>query len=62
MQEWKVTANIIGVKRFYAVYRIKDPNVPLHSGNMEFATGYIEDITEAEKIAENLNKGELQHL
>ena len=57
MQEWKVTTNIIGGKKFYAVYRIKNPNEPLHSGNIEYATEYMEDCTKANNIAEKLNKG-----
>lgn len=53
---WKVTSNIFdgGVKK-YAVYRLLDVNEVDHSGNREFAGGYIDDKDLAQSIAGQLN-------
>ena len=56
MTNWKVTTNCIDGEFMYAVCRIKNPNEPMHSGNLEFATSYMTNKQEAERIAENLNK------
>jgi len=51
--KWKVTSNPgFG----YAVYRLKDVGEVDHSGNREYATGYLSDRAEAEKIAARLNE------
>lgn len=56
--EWKVTSNYINKNNLYTVYRIRD-NIEIdHSGNREFATGYMEDKEEAIKIAAKLNEKE----
>lgn len=52
---WKVTSNFIAGKILYAVFRIKDTSQILHSGNMEYATGYMESKEDAQKIADKLN-------
>ena len=57
MQKWTVTSNFIGGKMMYAVCRVKDITKTVHSGNLEFATGYIESKLDAERIAKNLNGG-----
>lgn len=54
--EWKITKNYIGGGYMYAVYRLRDAAGVDHSGNREFATGYMEDRQEAAAIAEKLNK------
>ena len=53
--KWKVTSNPIGDKLMYAVVRIKDVNEVDHSGNREYATGFMEDKQEAQKIADRMN-------
>lgn len=58
LKKWTVTSNFIGVKYMYAVCRVKDPSKPIHSGNLEFATGYMDSKEEAERIAKNLNNEE----
>ena len=42
-------------ERLYAVYRLRDENAIDHSGNREFATGYMEDKAEAQRIADRMN-------
>jgi len=60
--KWKVTSNPIGDKLMYAVYRIRDTSKPVHSGNMELATGYMGDRAEAEAIADKLNAEEEEEM
>ncbi|MEG0092215.1 MAG: hypothetical protein RSA20_10360 [Oscillospiraceae bacterium] len=55
---WKVTSNFIGDSKMYAVYRLIDTSEVVHAGNMEFATGYMDDKQAAVAIAEKLNKEE----
>lgn len=55
--EWKVTSNYLCDTKVYAVYRLKDASKTDHSGNREFATGYIEDKQRASDIAEEMNQG-----
>jgi len=55
---WKVTTNIIGDNKRYAVFRLIDINEIDHSGNREFATEYMGDKTEAQAIAAELNEKE----
>ena len=54
---WKVTSNIIGEVKMYAVYRLIHGKATDHSGNREFATRYIDNRRIAEVIAEELNTG-----
>lgn len=57
--EWRVTANPVGGKILYGVYRLRDINAVDHSGNREHHGEYTEDKEKAKKIAEDLNqKGE----
>ncbi len=53
--EWRITSNIINDKKMYAVYRLRDVNEVDHSGNREFAGGYIESRTTAQTVANLLN-------
>ncbi len=57
-EKWKVTSNIIGGKKAYAVYRIIRPQEVDHSGNREYASGYMDSRAEAERIAAELNEQE----
>lgn len=54
--KWKVTANPVGGKMWYAVYRIRDISEVDHSGNRQYYGGYIEDKSEAEELARWLNE------
>ena len=58
--EWKVTSQVIGDRRMYAVYRLLDVNEVDHSGNREFATDYLRDRANAEIAARELNEKEVQ--
>ena len=53
--DWKVTSNIINDKKMYAVYRLRDVNEVDHSGNREFAGGYIGSRTTAQTVVNLLN-------
>jgi hypothetical protein len=53
--KWKVERNGINNKSMFAVYRLKDTLAVDHSGNREYATGYMEDSAEAHEIAERMN-------
>lgn len=56
--KWKVTANPIGDKLMYAVFRILDVDKIDCSSNREIWGEYIEDRKEAEKIANEKNREE----
>ena len=53
--KWKTERNVINSKPMFAVYRLKDTSAVDHSGNREYATGYMEDSVEAHEIAERMN-------
>ena len=54
--DWKVTTNFINGKCFYAVYRkIRNDEVD-HSGNREYATGWLNDKAEAEARLKELQE------
>lgn len=55
MSKWKITSNYINGKKEYAVYRNIRDDEPDHSGNREYATGYMESREEAQKIADEKN-------
>ena len=55
---WKVTSQVIGDCKKYAVYRLIDINEVDHSGNREFAGDYVEDKSIAEFVAKQLNDKE----
>jgi hypothetical protein len=56
--EWRVTSNSINGKKMYAVYRLRDINAVDHSGNREFAGGYVNNRDTAAIVAAELNKQE----
>ena len=56
--EWKVTSNIIGGEKMYAVYRLKDINAVDHNGNREYAGGYTANRDKCVAIAAALNMEE----
>lgn len=55
MSKWEITSNYINGKKEYAVYRNIRDDEPDHSGNREYATGYMESREEAQKIADEKN-------
>lgn len=55
MSKWKVTMQYIGEKKMFAVYRNLKDYEPDHSGNREYATGYMESKEQAQKIADEMN-------
>lgn len=54
--EWKVTSNLINGKKMYAVYRLRDINAVDHSGNREYAGGYVNNRETAAIVAAELNR------
>ena len=57
---WKVTSNSICGERMYAVFRLRDASEVDHSGNREYAGGYVADREEAQSIADKLNEEETE--
>jgi hypothetical protein len=55
---WKVTSNVIGGEKMYAVYRLRDISAIDHSGNREICGGWLKKEAEATKLAEVLNCAE----
>lgn len=53
--KWDITANPIGDKIMYAVYRLRDTKAVDHSGNREYATSYMDSRIKAESIAAEMN-------
>lgn len=61
MTKWKITSQFLGEKKMFAVYRNLKDYEPDHSGNREYATGYMESKEQAQEIADEMNeKGELK--
>ncbi|MGN0744366.1 MAG: hypothetical protein ACI4MZ_03740 [Christensenellales bacterium] len=59
MTKWKITSQFLGEKKMFAVYRNLKDYEPDHSGNREYATGYMESKEQAQAIADEMNeKGE----
>lgn len=54
--KWKVTSNPINGKTMYAVYRLIDINAVDHSGNREYAGGWVHNRETVAIVAEELNK------
>lgn len=52
---WKVTSNLIGGDKMYAVYRLRDINAVDHSGNREYAGGWTSNREGAQIVADQLN-------
>jgi len=53
--EWKVSSNLIGDKKMYIAFRIRNTSEVDHSGNREYSGNYTEDRQEAAAIADRLN-------
>lgn len=56
--EWRVTSQYLNGQKMYAVYRLRNIAETDHSGNREYATGYVTIREQAEQIAESLNNDE----
>lgn len=55
---WKVTANPIGEKMMYGVYRTIDTSKTDHSGNREYAGEFTDNRYAAQVVADMLNEKE----
>ena len=55
---WRVIKNPIGDDCMYRVVRIIDPKQPMHSGNIEAASGWLDDREEDHELANELNREE----
>jgi len=56
--EWKVTSNLIGDTKMYAVFRLIDKHAVDHSGNREYATEFMKDREAVRAIADRMNAEE----
>ena len=56
--EWRVTANPVGGKMMYGVYRLRDKDALDHSGNRESAGRWYDDRDLAEDVARIKNEEE----
>ena len=56
--KWYVTRNPMAG---YIVARVKDTSKTVHSGNLEYYGEYGDNKSEKQKIADELNKGELKN-
>ena len=56
--KWKVTSQRINGEKLFAVYRLRNVDELDHSGNREYASGYMDDKEKAEKWANELNGSE----
>ena len=57
--KWKITSQRLDGKKVFAVFRLRNVDELDHSGNREFATGYM-DKQKAEEIANELNGSECE--
>lgn len=57
--KWKVMSHNVGGEMLYGVYRLRDVNEVMHSGNMEIR-GYYDEKAAAEAEADRLNREEEQ--
>ncbi|KAF5051098.1 hypothetical protein DSECCO2_422610 [anaerobic digester metagenome] len=55
--EWRVTSNLIGGEKMYAVYRLRNTAEVDHSGNREYAGGWSSNREAVAMLAAELNKG-----
>lgn len=53
---WKVTSNVIDGHKAYSVYRNIRPWECDHSGNQEYACGWLPTREEASELARRLNQ------
>lgn len=56
--KWQVTSQFFGDVKKFAVYRLLDVAEVDHSGNREFAGGYVDSKERAQAIADALNDQE----
>ena len=54
---WKVIKNPIDDGYMYRVVKIINPRQPMHSGNIEAGSDWLDDREEAQAIANELNRG-----
>lgn len=54
--KWKVSSNPVNGKTMYCVFRLRDVNEIDHSGNREYAGGYVNIRETAAIVADELNK------
>lgn len=57
--EWRVLTNNADGKLIYQVYRLRDKQKVMHTGNMEFSGGIFETKAAAEELAALLNREEI---
>lgn len=55
---WKITSQMIGDTRKYAIYRLLDTNMVDHSGNREYVGDYVDDRKTLEIMVDLLNEKE----
>ena len=55
MNNWKVMKNPVGDAYIWQVYRIKNQNKPMHSGNIETISKIYTTEEEAQTVANNMN-------
>ena len=53
---WKVIKNPVCNDYMYRVVRIIDPKQPMHSGNIEAGSDWLDSKEEAQLIADELNR------
>jgi len=53
--KWQCLSNVFGGARHYIAARPKNPNEPLHGGNVEYHGKYTQNLAEAEATVERLN-------
>ena len=58
--KWKIMHQGCGGETYTRVYRLRDKNAVMHSGNIEFYGGIYDSDEEAQKIVDQLNSGELK--
>ena len=53
--EWRVTSNSVCGEKIFATYRLRDINEVDHSGNREYAGGWVNEREKAQEVADQLN-------
>lgn len=56
--EWKVSSNFIGEQKMYIAYRNRNTAETDHSGNREYAGGYVAERGIAQALADMFNANE----
>lgn len=60
MGEWIVISKLINGKMKYAVCRVLDLKKRINNQNLEFASGYSENLEEVENLAKHLNLQQIE--